>query len=72
LRALDHFYLHRCSPLLGSFITKRKSAYDYRGDSVEKFPGGDALLRLMETNSFRDAIAEPITSGIVTIYTATK
>jgi len=26
----------------------------------------------METNGFRDAIAEPITSGIVTIYTATK
>jgi demethylmenaquinone methyltransferase / 2-methoxy-6-polyprenyl-1,4-benzoquinol methylase len=72
LRALYRFYLHRCLPLLGSFLTKRKSAYDYRGDSVEEFPGGEALLRLMETNGFRDAIAEPITSGIVTIYTAEK
>jgi demethylmenaquinone methyltransferase / 2-methoxy-6-polyprenyl-1,4-benzoquinol methylase len=72
LRAFYRFYLHRLLPLFGSFLTQKKSAYDYLGDSIEEFPGGEALLRLMEANGFRDAAAEPLTGGIVTIYTATK
>ena len=71
LRALYRFYLHRVLPLFGSCLTQKKSAYDYLGDSIEEFPGGEALLRLMEANGFRDAAAEPLTGGIVTIYTAT-
>ena len=72
LRAFYRFYLHRLLPLFGSFLTQKKSAYDYLGDSIEEFQGGEELLRLMEANGFRDAAAEPLTGGIVTIYTATK
>jgi demethylmenaquinone methyltransferase/2-methoxy-6-polyprenyl-1,4-benzoquinol methylase len=72
LRALYRFYLHRCLPLLGSFLTKKKSAYDYLADSIEEFPNGEAMLRLMEANGFTNAGAEPLTGGIVTIYTAEK
>jgi demethylmenaquinone methyltransferase/2-methoxy-6-polyprenyl-1,4-benzoquinol methylase len=72
LRAVYRFYLHRCLPLLGSFLTKKKSAYDYLGDSIEQFPNGEAMLRLMETSGFNHASAEPLTGGIVTIYTAEK
>jgi demethylmenaquinone methyltransferase / 2-methoxy-6-polyprenyl-1,4-benzoquinol methylase len=72
LRAFYRFYLHRLLPLFGSFLTQKKSAYDYLGDSIEEFPGDEALLRLMEVNGFRDAAAEPLTGGIVTTYTATK
>ena len=72
LRGLYRFYLHRVLPFFGSFLTQKKSAYDYLGESIEKFPGGEELLRLMETNGFRDAADEPLTGGIVTIYTATK
>ena len=71
LRAVYRFYLHRCLPLLGSFLTKKKSAYDYLGDSIEQFPNGDAMLRLMEASGLNHASAEPLTGGIVTIYTAT-
>src|SRR4029450_4684986 len=39
LRAAYRFYLHRCLPFLGSFLTQKKSAYNYLGDSIEKFPG---------------------------------
>src|ERR1051325_1082091 len=35
LCAAYRFYLHRCLPLLGSFLTQKKSAYDYLGDSIE-------------------------------------
>src|SRR5207245_4990704 len=47
LRAIYRFYLHRCLPLFGSFLTKKKSAYDYLGDSIEEFPSGNAMSRLM-------------------------
>ncbi|HEV3393135.1 MAG TPA: bifunctional demethylmenaquinone methyltransferase/2-methoxy-6-polyprenyl-1,4-benzoquinol methylase UbiE [Chthoniobacterales bacterium] len=71
-RALYRFYLHQLVPILGSLLTGKKSAYDYLGDSIEQFPGGETMLRLIEANGFRDATAEPLTGGIVTIYTATK
>jgi len=72
LRKVYRFYLHRVLPIFGSFLTRKKTAYDYLGDSIEQFPGGEELVRLIEANGFRDATAEPLTGGIVTIYIATK
>jgi demethylmenaquinone methyltransferase/2-methoxy-6-polyprenyl-1,4-benzoquinol methylase len=72
LRALYRFYLHRCLPFLGSFLTRQKNAYDYLGDSIEEFPSGETMLQLIETSGFRNANAEPLTGGIVTIYTTAK
>jgi len=72
LRSVYRFYLHRILPIFGALLTRKKSAYDYLGDSIEEFPGGEALLRLIEANGFRNAAAEPLTCGVVTIYTATK
>jgi demethylmenaquinone methyltransferase/2-methoxy-6-polyprenyl-1,4-benzoquinol methylase len=72
LRTLYRIYLHRCLPSIGSFLTRRRSAYDYLGESIEEFPNGESMLRLIEMNGFNCATAEPLTGGIVTIYTATK
>jgi demethylmenaquinone methyltransferase/2-methoxy-6-polyprenyl-1,4-benzoquinol methylase len=72
LRAIYRFYLHRCLPVLGSFLTGTKSAYDYLGDSIEEFPGGSAMCELMAENGFARPTFEPLTGGIVTIYTAQK
>jgi demethylmenaquinone methyltransferase / 2-methoxy-6-polyprenyl-1,4-benzoquinol methylase len=72
LREVYRFYLHRCLPLLGSFLTRKKSAYDYLGDSIEQFPNGEAMLRLMESSGLSYPNAKPLTGGIVTIYTADK
>jgi demethylmenaquinone methyltransferase/2-methoxy-6-polyprenyl-1,4-benzoquinol methylase len=72
LRAIYRFYLHRCLPLLGSFLTGKKTAYDYLGDSIEEFPGGNAMCELMAANGFTHTTFEPLTGGIVTIYTAQK
>jgi demethylmenaquinone methyltransferase / 2-methoxy-6-polyprenyl-1,4-benzoquinol methylase len=71
-RAVYRFYLHRCLPFLGSFVTRQKNAYDYLGQSIEEFPTGETMLRLIEASGFRNANAEPLSSGIVTIYTAEK
>jgi len=70
LRAVYRLYLHHCLPFVAAALTGKKSAYDYLGDSIEKFPGGDMMLSLIEANGFAHARAEPLTGGIVTIYTA--
>jgi demethylmenaquinone methyltransferase/2-methoxy-6-polyprenyl-1,4-benzoquinol methylase len=72
LRAGYRFYLHRCLPMMGSFLTKQKSAYHYLGDSIEQFPSGKSMLDLMASVGFSNAAAEPLTAGIVTIYTGEK
>jgi demethylmenaquinone methyltransferase/2-methoxy-6-polyprenyl-1,4-benzoquinol methylase len=72
LRAVYRFYLHRCLPLFGSFLTKKKNAYDYLGDSIEAFPSDETMLQLIAGSGFCHPVAEPLTSGIVTIYTAEK
>src|SRR5262245_18578487 len=72
LRSAYRFYLHRCLPLLGSFLTQKKSAYYYLGDSIEDFPHGNAMCELMRGTGYNSASFEPMTGGIVTIYTATK
>lgn len=72
LRAIYRFYLHRCLPLLGSFLTGKKNAYDYLGHSIEEFPAGSAMCELMAKNGFAHTTFEPLTGGIVTIYTAQK
>jgi demethylmenaquinone methyltransferase/2-methoxy-6-polyprenyl-1,4-benzoquinol methylase len=70
VRTIYRFYLHRCLPLLGSFLTRKKSAYDYLGNSIEEFPSGHAMIDLIEASGFGHAKLQPLSYGIVTIYTA--
>jgi demethylmenaquinone methyltransferase/2-methoxy-6-polyprenyl-1,4-benzoquinol methylase len=72
LRSAYRFYLHFCLPILGSFLTKRKNAYDYLGDSIEEFPSGNAMCELMQAIGYVSPSFEALTGGIVTIYTAAK
>jgi demethylmenaquinone methyltransferase / 2-methoxy-6-polyprenyl-1,4-benzoquinol methylase len=70
LRPAYRFYLHRCLPFLASLVTGQKTAYDYLGGSIEKFPSGEEMLRLIEGSGFVNAAVQPLTGGIATIYTA--
>src|SRR5256885_15646527 len=72
LRAAYRFYLHRCLPLLGSFLTQQKGAYDSLGESIEEFPSGNAMCELMRGTGYVSPSFERLTGGIVTIYTAAK
>ena len=72
LRSAYRFYLHRCLPILASLVTGQKAAYDYLGGSIETFPSGDEMTRLIEQNGFALASARPLAGGIATIYTAEK
>ena len=72
LRGAYRFYLHRCLPLLGSFLTQKKRAYDYLGESIEEFPSGNAMCELMRRTGYVSPRYEHLSGGIVTIYTAAK
>ncbi|MEQ1861559.1 MAG: ubiquinone/menaquinone biosynthesis methyltransferase [Chthoniobacteraceae bacterium] len=72
LRWLYRPYLHRVLPRLAGWLTGEAEAYRYLAASIENFPSGAALCRLMEGAGFRGAKAEPLTGGIVSLYTAEK
>jgi demethylmenaquinone methyltransferase/2-methoxy-6-polyprenyl-1,4-benzoquinol methylase len=72
VRTIYRFYLHYCLPLLGFFLTGKKSAYDYLGNSIERFPSGRAMIDLIEATGFEHATLQPLSCGIVTIYTAQR
>jgi demethylmenaquinone methyltransferase / 2-methoxy-6-polyprenyl-1,4-benzoquinol methylase len=72
MRTAYRFYLHRCVPMIGAAITGHRGAYDYLGASIEEFPSGENMLRLLESNGFRIATAKALTGGIVTLYTAER
>ena len=72
LRGPYRFYLHRILPRIASMLTHEKTAYDYLGDSIEKFPHGAEMTRLIEENGFVNATCEPLNCGIVSLYTARR
>jgi len=72
LAAAYRFYLHRVLPKIAGSLTGHRAGYEYLGESIESFPSGKAMCRLIEENNFRDARALPLAAGIVSIYTAAK
>jgi demethylmenaquinone methyltransferase/2-methoxy-6-polyprenyl-1,4-benzoquinol methylase len=72
LRPLYRFYLHRIIPFMGGLLTGRPEAYDYLGDSIENFPRGPAMVRLLVQAGFRETTHEALTAGVASIYGALK
>ena len=70
LRWVYRPYLHRILPGIAGFLTGQRGAYEYLGESIEKFPAGKAMCALLEAAGFSNPHAEPLTGGIVTLYTA--
>jgi demethylmenaquinone methyltransferase / 2-methoxy-6-polyprenyl-1,4-benzoquinol methylase len=72
LRAGYRFYLHHILPSVAACVTGDRGSYEYLGESIERFPSGSAMTQLLEEHGFDLAKAEPLTTGIVSIYTATR
>jgi len=72
LRPIYRTYLHHILPRIAGLLTREKGAYQYLGDSIEKFPSGAALCDLIGQNGFAEASDEPLSGGVVTIYRAEK
>jgi demethylmenaquinone methyltransferase/2-methoxy-6-polyprenyl-1,4-benzoquinol methylase len=65
-------YLHHVLPLLADRVTGEKGAYEYLGQSIEQFPSGSAMCSLLAGAGFTDATFQPLSGGIVGLYSATR
>jgi demethylmenaquinone methyltransferase/2-methoxy-6-polyprenyl-1,4-benzoquinol methylase len=72
IKQLYHFYFSRFIPWWGKVVSKDQSAYQYLFDSVQSFPYGEALRKIMENVGYKDITFEPVTFGIVTLYKGSK
>jgi demethylmenaquinone methyltransferase/2-methoxy-6-polyprenyl-1,4-benzoquinol methylase len=72
LRWIYRPYLHHAMPRIAAFITGEKSAYDYLGDSIEQFPSGESMCALLREVGFEKPACEPLSGGIVSLYTASR
>lgn len=70
LRWLYRPYLHCVLPKVAGALTGEAAAYEYLGESIEKFPAGKAMCALLKETGFSNPVAEPLTGGIVSLYTA--
>ena len=66
------FYLHFVLPRLAGWLTGEPAAYQYLGESIESFPRGKAMTALTEQAGFVNAVARPLSGGIVTAYMAER
>jgi demethylmenaquinone methyltransferase/2-methoxy-6-polyprenyl-1,4-benzoquinol methylase len=57
---------------MAAFLTGEKSAYDYLADSIEAFPYGAAMCKLIEAAGFDETRCLPLSGGIVSVYTAQR
>lgn len=69
---LYRLYLRYFMPFLGGHLTGDKEAYDYLARSIEAFPAPEDLAHLLREIGFQQVQYEPLTLGVVTIYTAFK
>jgi demethylmenaquinone methyltransferase/2-methoxy-6-polyprenyl-1,4-benzoquinol methylase len=65
-------YLHHVLPRIAAFLTREKAAYEYLGDSIEEFPHGPAMCELIRQSGLAEAACQPLSGGIVSIYTAVR
>lgn len=70
VRAPYRFYLHRVLPVAAGWLTGQRDAYEYLCGSIERFPSGAALCRMIGDNGFGAADCRPLSCGVASIYTA--
>lgn len=69
-RGAYRYYLHRWLPRIAGVVSGERDAYEYLAESIERFPRGDVMLRLLAEAGFEEARADELSGGIVSLYTA--
>jgi demethylmenaquinone methyltransferase/2-methoxy-6-polyprenyl-1,4-benzoquinol methylase len=72
MRQLFKIYSHTFLPLYGKMISHDKGAYDYLTASIEAFPQGEKMMKILNKAGFTETHFKRLTFGICTLYTATK
>ena len=64
------FYSGVLMPVIGRAVSGNAEAYEYLPESARQFPYGEAFLRELRAAGFTDAIAQPQTFGVASLYRA--
>lgn len=72
LGPLYMFYFKNILPQIGKLVSKDNRAYTYLPDSVNAFPFGEKMKRILLDVGFSTVEYKKLSLGIATIYKATK
>ena len=72
MRPFYMFYFKNILPRIGKMISKDSRAYTYLPDSVQAFPYGEGMRKILLNCGFTTVVSKKLTLGIATIYKATK
>jgi demethylmenaquinone methyltransferase/2-methoxy-6-polyprenyl-1,4-benzoquinol methylase len=72
IRSMYLWYFKYLLPLIGRSVSRHTAAYSYLPASVGSFPPPSEFMRMLERAGFQDVRADPLTFGIVYLYTATR
>ena len=70
VRAVYLWYFRRLLPMIGRTISRHRSAYDYLPASVGRFYTPPAFCDLLKEVGFKEVRVNPLTLGIVYLYSA--
>lgn len=72
MKQLFWLYSHTLLPLYGKLVSGDSKAYSYLTSTIEAFPQGEAMAKILKKAGFATATYKRLTFGICTCYLATK
>ena len=72
MKQLFKIYSHTILPIYGRMISKDTNAYHYLINTIEAFPQGERMVEILRNIGFKEPKFKRLTSGICTMYFATK
>jgi demethylmenaquinone methyltransferase/2-methoxy-6-polyprenyl-1,4-benzoquinol methylase len=72
VRSIYQWYFSRLLPRVGRAVSGHSAAYSYLPASVGSFPSPDSFMTILRQAGFTKVLADPLTFGIVYLYTAVR
>ena len=72
MKQLYKVYFTAILPLIGRWISRDQAAYRYLPESVQAFPDGNDLLKILSDIGYKNPQCDPLTFGISSLYWGTK
>ena len=72
MKQLYNVYFTTILPLIGRWISRDQAAYRYLPESVQAFPDGDDLIKILSDVGYKNPQCDPLTFGISSLYWGTK
>ncbi|HWA35559.1 MAG TPA: bifunctional demethylmenaquinone methyltransferase/2-methoxy-6-polyprenyl-1,4-benzoquinol methylase UbiE [Cyclobacteriaceae bacterium] len=72
MKQLYNVYFTSILPVIGRWISRDQAAYSYLPESVQAFPDGDKLVKILADTGYKNPQCNPLTFGISTLYWGSK